>query len=174
MPHPLVVLAKDAIASAFTGKEPKVPPGFEEHQGCFVTLHLDGELRGCIGYITSDQPLSQTIPEAARSAAFHDPRFPPLSKEEFAKVTIEVSVLSRPVQTGPDEEEKLEAFEPGVTGLIVRKAWASGLLLPQVFDAETTAAEALAMTCQKAGLPKNAWREKNADVYTFTAKILEE
>ena len=173
--HPLVKLAKDTIKSIFSKESVKEPEGYEERQGCFVTINEHGALRGCIGYVTSDKPLKETVREAAEAAALHDPRFPPLTEDELEEITIEVSVLTRPRKVASEDPlKRQEAFTAGRSGLIVQRGWKSGLLLPQVFDKETTAQEALSMTCEKAGLPRGAWKQPETSVYTFEATVHEE
>ena len=169
--HPLVTLANNTIKSIFTKTPVALPEGYDEPRGCFVTITKRGALRGCIGYVTTNKPLAQAVQELARAAAMDDPRFPPLQEQELGSISVEVSVLSKPALIkGEDAAAKRAAFIPGETGLIVQRGWASGLLLPQVFDEETRSEEALAMTCEKAGLPKSAWHDKETKVYTFTAK----
>lgn len=173
--HPLVKLAKDTLRSLFAQEEPEMPEGYEDEQGCFVTLTKDGELRGCIGYVTNDKPLKRSVKDAAEAAARNDPRFPPVREEELEGITVEVSVLSKPRRVQTDEPVKrLQAFNPGETGLIIQRGWKSGLLLPQVFDEDTPAEEAMRMTCRKAGLPPDAWKQPETGVYTFTATIHKE
>ncbi|MBD3209060.1 AmmeMemoRadiSam system protein A [Candidatus Woesearchaeota archaeon] len=175
MTHPLIELARQTIEGLFSQKQATMPTGYDEPQGCFVTINKNNELRGCIGYVTTDKPLKETVVEAAKAAAKNDPRFPPLSKEELRDITIEVSVLSRPKKIlSEDPAKRQQAFTPGETGLIVQRGWLSGLLLPQVFDENTTAQEALDMTCKKAGLLRNAWKEPSTSIYTFTATVHEE
>jgi len=137
-------------------------------RGAFTTLHLEGKLRGCVGYIAAVKPLLQTVAEAAVSAAFHDPRFPPVTAEEAPHLQIEISVLSLPQPIRPDE------IVPGRHGLIVTQGSRRGLLLPQVapehgWDALTF----LAQTCLKAGLPPDAWKT-GATLEAFTAEVFGE
>ncbi|MBN1275537.1 AmmeMemoRadiSam system protein A [Candidatus Woesearchaeota archaeon] len=175
MTHPLVRLAKDAITSSLTGKAITLPEGYDEREGCFVTITKHGQLRGCIGYVTTDKPLKEAVREAARGAALHDPRFPPLREDELPDITVEVSVLSTPKHIATEDPgDKELSFIPGKTGLIVQRGWRSGLLLPQVFGKDATPQEALAMTCEKAGLPRDAWRHNETQVFTFTATVLGE
>jgi hypothetical protein len=164
-------LAFLSIKSKLEGQEINFPlPPTEklnEHFGAFVTLKINGQLRGCIGHIVGDEPLTQTIVKMARAAAFEDPRFPPLSKAELDRVEIEISILS-PLERVPD----LNKIVPGKHGLLVRKGWYSGLLLPQVatewgWDRETF----LAHTCQKAGLPMNCWQDPETEIYWFQAVV---
>ncbi len=164
-------LVKIAIDSGLTGKQFPIPAPPSEtlskHLGAFVTLRLQGNLRGCIGRIESDRPLFETIFSMARAAAFHDPRFAPLSQEEFQEIETEISILT-PVQPVTDTKTIL----PGRHGLIVQKGRFSGLLLPQVateYGWDTTTF--LEQTCQKAGLPKDAWQEKDTRIFSFQAEV---
>ncbi|HOT76055.1 MAG TPA: AmmeMemoRadiSam system protein A [Candidatus Wallbacteria bacterium] len=137
--------------------------------GAFVTLHKNGDLRGCIGYIEAYKPLYQTIIEMAQAASTKDSRFEPVTAGELAEIDIELSVLS-PL-------EKITDFSKiiiGVHGLLVRQGYYSGLLLPQVaveWDMDTTVF--LEETCRKAGLPRNAYKT-GADVYYYSAQVFGE
>src|SRR5258706_7139136 len=142
---------------------PDAPTQLHEPRGAFTTLHLDGQLRGCVGYVVGEKPLIQTVAETAIAAAFHDPRFPAVTAAEAPRLKLEISVLSLPQPIRP------EAIVPGRHGLIVSLGPRRGLLLPQVatehdWDAETF----LAQTCVKAGLPPNAW-QRGATIEAFSA-----
>jgi AmmeMemoRadiSam system protein B/AmmeMemoRadiSam system protein A len=137
--------------------------------GAFVTLKEHGELRGCIGHTWADQPLYQVVQETAVSAATGDPRFPPLTPEELADVTVEISILS-PFRRVTDVEQ----IQVGVHGLMIFASGGRGLLLPQVpvengWDRETFLEE----LCRKAGLPAGCWQE-GATLYAFTAVVFGE
>lgn len=139
----------------------------KEKNGAFVTIKRKGHLRGCIGYISAVLPLDKTIREMAIQAAFHDPRFPPLEKDEFDDMEIEISVL-----TPMKRIDNIEEIEVGTHGLYIEKDAYSGLLLPQVateyhWDRKTF----LENVCTKAGLPANAWKEKNAAIHIFSAEV---
>lgn len=146
------------------------PPPTEklkQPMGAFVTLKINDNLRGCIGSVVGVSPLHETVATMAQSAAFEDPRFPPLRVEEFESLEIEISVLS-PLEPCPDAER----VEVGRHGLIVRKGGRSGLLLPQVplehgWNRETF----LRHTCFKAGLPPDSWRDADAELYWFEAVV---
>jgi AmmeMemoRadiSam system protein A len=142
-------------------------PLLREKRGTFVTLWME-ELRGCIGFPYPVKPLAEAVQEAAISAAFQDPRFPPVRTEELTHIEIEISVLTVP--------KTIEAsqIQVGVHGLIVSRGNRSGLLLPQVameyhWDAKTF----LEQTCVKAGLPPEAWKEK-INLYAFEAQVFSE
>lgn len=144
-------------------------PALSEKYGAFVTLTKNGDLRGCIGRIVGDTPLAQVISDMAVEAAVGDPRFPTVTKDEIDSLQIEISVLS-PLRKIDD----VNIIEVGKHGLLIRKGFNSGLLLPQVateykWDRITFLEE----TCHKAGLPSDAWR-KGADIYIFNAQVFSE
>ena len=139
-----------------------------EMRGAFTTLHLEGRLRGCIGYVVPTNSLYQTVAETAQAAAFDDPRFPLVTPDEAPQLKVEISVLSRLHPVRP------ENVVTGVHGLIVAKGGRRGLLLPQVpvewhWDRETF----LSQTCLKAGLPPDAWMQ-DIDLQAFTAEVFGE
>jgi AmmeMemoRadiSam system protein A len=139
----------------------------KENWGAFVTLQKRGQLRGCIGYIEGHGPLHKTIEEMAEAAAFRDPRFSPVKEKELPELDIEISVLT-PLKKIKDVSE----IQVGTHGIYIKKRWYSGLLLPQVateygWDRQTF----LEHTCQKAGLPPAAWKEKDTEIYIFSADI---
>jgi AmmeMemoRadiSam system protein A len=167
----LLQLAHESIASRFSGVKLDLTPSnehFAERRGAFTTLHLQGELRGCIGYVFPVATLYQTVAETAASAAFDDPRFYPVQPAEAKLLKIEISVLSplRPI--------KAEEVEIGKHGLVVTYRGRRGLLLPQVpvelgWDRETF----LSQTCVKAGVDPDAWKT-GAQLEAFTAEVFGE
>ena len=145
------------------------PAGAIPHQtlGAFVTLRLEGQLRGCIGLVVGQEALYIAVCRMALAAAFEDPRFPPVSVDEERHLEIEISVMG-PVEPCPDPQ----AIIPGRHGLIVRQGMRSGLLLPQVavewgWDAPTF----LEHTCRKAGLNPGCWKEPSTRLYWFEAEV---
>jgi AmmeMemoRadiSam system protein A len=143
---------------------------FIEKTGAFVTIHKKGELRGCIGYIKGYKPLVETIEEMASSAAFRDPRFNPLTANEYADIDLEISVLS-PIE----KVHSIDDIVVGRDGLIISSGYSSGLLLPQVAtEYNWTREEFLSNTCRKAGLPVNAWKEKDVVIEKFSAVVFGE
>ena len=164
-------IAKTVIENKARGKavpEFKVDaPILKENRGAFVTIQKKGQLRGCIGYIEGRGPLYKTVEEMAEAAAFRDPRFMPVTDRELPDLDIEISVLT-PLKRIIDVNE----IEVGKHGIYIKKGWYSGLLLPQVateygWDRQTF----LEHTCNKAGLPSSAWKDKNAEIYIFSADI---
>ncbi len=167
----LLQLARDSIAGRMKGQTPpdpkEAPPYLFEPRGVFVSLHRQGRLRGCIGYLEAVKPLISTVKDMAAAAAFQDPRFRPLTPEELADLEVEISILTPMLRV-----EKVEEIEVGKHGLFIEKGFARGLLLPQVavqhrWDRDTF----LAQTCVKAGLPPDAWKDSATKIYTFTAEI---
>lgn len=141
----------------------------KEKRGAFVTLKLDSQLRGCIGYALPYKPLYETIIDVSVSAAFHDFRFPPLTKEELPQTKIEISVL-----TPPEKIEDIHQIEIGKHGIIITKGMRKGLLLPQVpvewnWDVGTF----LRNGCRKAGLEEDEWK-KGAQIEIFSAQVFSE
>jgi len=163
-----------------TGERAKVEVGekFKKKLGVFVTLesHPQKELRGCIGYPYPTEPLITALTNAAISAAVHDPRFPPVSKEEFERLVVEITVLTEPKPIGvKDRKDMPSKVKVGKHGLIIEYGPFSGLLLPQVaVEYRWGAEEFLAETCWKAGLSPDMWLDKNALVYSFEGQIFSE
>jgi hypothetical protein len=176
----LIKLARESIISYFNNKEPKVDDKlkkeFEEERGVFVSLYVDDELVGCIGYPEPVLPLWKAVKEAAKAAAFDDPRFPPLSKEQYKGLRVEISVLTKPelikVKNASEYPSKVKV---GVDGLIIRDPYGSGLLLPQVAtEYNWDSKEFLCETCVKAGLDRDCWKDGRRHVYKFQAEVFTE
>ena len=170
----LLSLARETItAYIISGKRLKQSfdtPGLNQKAGAFVTLHKDGQLRGCIGTFTSEQPLFETIIEMAISAAARDPRFNPVRRREIIDLDIEISVLS-PLREISDISE----IEVGRHGIYITRGYNRGVLLPQVAtEYGWTREEFLTHTCQKAGLPKDQWRRGDLTIEVFSAEIFSE
>lgn len=143
---------------------------FKTKCGAFVTLHIMGALRGCIGYIEGIKPIPDTIIDMANASAFRDPRFMPLSQSEFEKIDIEISVLS-PIEKVKDVSD----IVIGRDGLIISNGGRSGLLLPQVATENNWDLEDfLEHTCYKAGLPGDAWKRKDTVIEKFSAQVFGE
>lgn len=142
-----------------------------KNMGAFVTIHKQGNLRGCIGNIIARQPLYLTVRDMAIEAATNDPRFPAVTADELKDIDIEISVLSEPRKVKDINEIKI-----GVHGVIVKRGFASGVFLPQVAE-ETgwTKEEFLSNLCaHKAGLEPFAWKNKDTELYIFTAQVFGE
>jgi AmmeMemoRadiSam system protein A len=168
----LLAEARRAVADALAGRPPRrvEPEGvFARQAGAFVSVHLDGDLRGCIGHPDGDQALATVVPQCAVSAATGDPRFQAVSDAELDRCVIEISVLGPivPVRAPAD-------IVVGRDGLIVEQGWRRGLLLPQVAVEYGWDREAfLSRTCGKAGLPPDAWR-RGAAISRFEAEVFDD
>ena len=168
--------AREAIAARLDGRMPdfgadRAPEGEElEGRGAFVSLHQSRGLRGCIGHMAATDSLVQTVREMALAAAFEDPRFIPLSRNELASCRIEISVLS-PMEECLDPKDVVV----GTHGVYLVHRGRAGVFLPQVpaeqgWDRE----EYLNQLCRKAGLEPGAYRESGAKLYMFTATVFAE
>ena len=169
----MIATARSAIYSAlrlgFDGDARPVGILKEKGYGVFVTLHLNGHLRGCIGRFTSNDSLAATIREMANSAAFHDPRFPSLTRDEAPKIEIEISVLS-PLK----KISSIDEFVLGRDGIYMIKGSSHGTFLPQVAEETGWDTEEFLGHCarDKAGIGWYGW--KDADLYTYQTEIVNE
>jgi len=169
----LLEIAREAITAQLENvpapKRDIKSPLLLEKCGCFVTIKINGELRGCIGNFTSDKPLYLLVEDMAVSAATKDPRFYPMRKDDSGHYDLEISVLS-PLR----KIASIEEIQVGVHGLYMEKNFSRGVLLPQVaveygWDRETF----LAKTSIKAGMKADDWKE-GADLYIFSAEVFHE
>ena len=170
----LLETARRSIETAFDGKywlpsDTQLTQTLKAECGAFVTLHLHGRLRGCIGNIVGVRPLYKTVAEMARAAAFEDDRFRPLTREELEQVHIEISVLSPLRQISSPDEIVL-----GRDGVLMVKDGRSGTFLPQVADETGWTREEFLGHCarDKAGIGWNGW--KDADLYVYQAEVFDE
>jgi AmmeMemoRadiSam system protein A len=167
----LLRVAREAIVARLSGAEVvfAAEPSLERHAAAFVTLHLRGELRGCIGHVEPNEALLHVVARCAAAAATSDPRFPAVSASEVPELEIEISILG-PLEAVTSSDQ----IEIGRHGLMIERASERGLLLPQVASERNwTAATFLAETCHKAGLPRDAWKA-GASVWRFEAEIFGE
>lgn len=150
-------------------------PAFENRRGTFVTLKINDQLRGCIGNLLPDKPLINAVQDNAVNAAFQDPRFAPLSKQEFEKIQIEVSLLTEPRALDyKDGRDLLYKLRPNVDGVILRKGPYSSTFLPQVWEQMPDKKTFLEQLCMKAGLPADAWQKGDIEVLTYQVQYFEE
>jgi AmmeMemoRadiSam system protein A len=166
-------IAKQSIEAAVNNTTPpqlnevlQQSERFSQSGGGFVTLTIDGMLRGCIGEIFPSRSIAEVVLERAADAALADPRFPPLSPSELDLIAIEISLLSPPWSVDNYDEIKI-----GLHGIVLSKERKSAVFLPQVateqeWDIETT----LTQLAQKAGLPADGWKS-GASFSVFTADI---
>lgn len=169
----LLGIARETIIAHVNGATVPVPvsvsKGLKHKNGCFVTIKMQGRLRGCIGNFVSDKPLYQLVQEMAISAATRDPRFYPMKPADLNDFDLEISVLSPLKQTS-----SVDNIVVGKHGIYIVKDHHRGVLLPQVateygWDRDTF----LRHTCIKAGLPEDAW-QKDCEIYLFTALVFGE
>lgn len=149
---------------------------FSFKSGVFVTLNNNLGLRGCIGYPLPDKLLFNALEDAAISAATKDPRFVPVKYNELDSITFEVTVLTSPKKIVVNKpEEYLSQIKVGRDGLIVKHGFYSGLLLPQVpIEYGWNEEEFLEHTCEKAGLPKNYWKDSETEIQKFEGIVFKE
>ena len=169
----LLSLARETIRGRLAGMPlPSSEPDeavLLEPRGAFVTLKISGRLRGCIGHVVGVAPLWRAVRDNAIAAAFEDPRFPPLELDELAATQIEISALT------PLRRVEFDEVVVGRDGILLERAMARGLLLPQVaveygWDRETF----LDHTCRKAGLEPGCWRHPDTVISTFSAQVFGE
>lgn len=174
----LLGLAKSSIAYGLENGKPlpvkleDYPAVFAERRATFVTLNIDGQLRGCIGMLEAVRPLAEDIAANAFSAAFRDPRFPPLQAEEFDRLEIHLSILS-PSQpmAFTSEADLLRQLRPHVDGLILAEGARRGTFLPSVWDSLPQPKDFLRHLKQKAGLPGTYWSD-TLKIYRYTADYI--
>lgn len=141
----------------------------------FVTLKKDNTLRGCIGNLEPVGPLLESIADNACHAAFDDHRFSPLSKEEFADVVVDISILTRPQPLAyADGDDLLAKLRPGKDGVILKKGRARATFLPQVWDQLPQPRIFLEHLCRKAGLAPTAWRDQYPDILIYQVQSFHE
>lgn len=170
----LFQIARETISATLDGRRFEITPpdsaNLRQPSGVFVTLNLHDELRGCIGCVLPEQPLYLAVAQNAFNAAFRDPRFPQLTREEFGEIDLEISVM-----TIPEPVTDFRQIEVGRDGLIVRRGGAVGLLLPQVAtEYGWNREQFLSYTCSKAGLPPRSWQDGSCRIEKFTAEVLSE
>ncbi|WP_456473588.1 AmmeMemoRadiSam system protein A [Desulfolithobacter sp.] len=150
-------------------------PALQEKRGVFVTLNKHGMLRGCIGSLVGSEPIAAGVERNAINAAFHDPRFPPVTADETDELQIDISILSQPRELVYDDGRDLvRKLRPGVDGVIIQGEGASATFLPQVWEQLPAPELFLAHLCRKAGLPDNAWMSGTLTVLTYQVQHFEE
>ena len=146
-----------------------------ENRGCFVTLHQNQELRGCIGTIEPERALIDNVSENAANAAFRDPRFSPVSLKELNSIDIEISVLTPPkALTFDDWEDLKRQLEPGVHGVILSRDWHRSTFLPQVWEQLPDKEMFLGHLCMKGGMGEECWKSTDTKVEVYTASYFSE
>jgi len=173
----LIGVAREAISARLDGRKPshvdegKLTTRLKEPLGAFVTLTRNGELRGCIGRFTSTDPLWEVVAAMATEAAFGDPRFPALTKNEYPSVQIEISVL------GPMRKiSSISEIKIGRHGIYIRKGYRSGTLLPQVATERGWTVDQFLGYCarDKVGIGWDGWKDRDAEIFVYEAYVFGE
>lgn len=167
-------LARNTIASELGLESEKFTeddfsePLYLQERGVFVTLEINGQLRGCIGNIEPVYPLWEAVKNNAREAAFGDPRFSPLTQDEFEDVDIEISVLTVPKKLEYDSpEDLLSKLRPGEDGVVLQMGMYKSTYLPQVWDDIKEKDYFLSSLAMKGGLDPEAWKDKDCEIFTY-------
>jgi len=169
-------IIRKKVKDSITGEEiNSLSDVLKQKRGCFVTLNKHGELRGCIGYILPIQPLYQAVIDNAFNAAFSDPRFNPVAKDEIDDLHIEISVLTVPEKLDyKDKDDLLKKLMPDVDGVIIKLGFRNSTFLPQVWEQLPSKEEFLSHLCMKAGLSFDEWQKGRIEVETYKAEAFEE
>lgn len=177
----LLRLARQAIELAAAGKQgpalrlEDLPEALRAPHATFVTLTSGGDLRGCIGALQATIPLAEDVVVHARAAATEDFRFYPVRPEETAGIEIEISILSDPVPLEyTDADDLMAKLRPGIDGVILTSGMHRATFLPQVWEKVPQPHQFLDMLCEKAGLPRRAWRTGHPDVLTYQVESFKE
>jgi len=177
----LLLIAREAIENAVKGKS--APPidqtsltqALREQGSSFVTLTIQGELRGCIGALEAYQPLAEDVREHAIAAALNDPRFPSVSEKELSRIQIEVSRLTSPQELDyADADDLLKKLRPHVDGVILKHGHRRATFLPQVWEKIPDSVEFLEQLCYKMGERGNLWQEAKLQVLTYQVEEFHE
>jgi AmmeMemoRadiSam system protein A len=173
----LLNLARQTLIDYFENKEvqvsEKIKEKYSEERACFVTLTKNGELRGCIGSLYPRQELWREVVENTLNSAFSDTRFCPVIFSELKKIKIEISVLSIPKKISYKTLDELKKKITG-KGVILKQHYHSATYLPQVWDEINSKEEFLSSLSQKAGLARDAWKEKDIEVKVYDVEKVNE
>lgn len=177
----LLELARQSIVNHLNQKASppvdlqSISPALKIKTGCFVTLHKNGDLRGCIGYLEGIEPLYQAVINNAVNAAFSDPRFSPLRKNELGDVTIEITVLTPAEKLNyRGADDLLAKLHPDVDGVILKKGYHQATFLPQVWEQLPQKEDFLNHLCMKAGLSSTEWKKGELTVLIYHAFYFDE
>ena len=172
----LMEIARNSISRVLNNSGNKqsdsgeIPDELMQKRATFVTLTIGGQLRGCIGMLEAVRPLAEDVAENAHAAAFEDPRFPPLTKTEFKKLEIHISVLSPPEKLEfSSEVDLLSKIRPGIDGLILQEGFRRGTFLPSVWEELPEKELFWAHLKLKAGLPADYWSD-SLQVFRYTTE----
>lgn len=177
----LLRLARDALERCVVG-EPlapieitRLPKNLQELGASFVTLTIDGNLRGCIGTLEPYQPLALDVRAHAVAAALNDYRFPPVEPGEVARIHIEISRLTPPERLPyQDSEDLLQKLRPGIDGVVLKDNWKRATFLPQVWEKIPDPQAFLSHLCLKMGVPSDAWEKRKMEVLVYQVEEFHE
>jgi AmmeMemoRadiSam system protein B/AmmeMemoRadiSam system protein A len=166
----LLRIARQSLNSSVRGEKiiypDSIPSEVKENRGCFVTLTINGNLRGCIGYIEPIAPLYKAVIENARNAALSDPRFSAVVPDELGKIKVEISALTRPRPLSySDPDDLIRKLRPGIDGVILQKGPYQSTFLPQVWEQLPDKVMFLEHLSLKGGMDRNGWRTANVKIY---------
>ena len=177
----LLGISRQSLIAASSGAPPPLfdisylPPRLQELRACFITLTMNGELRGCTGTLAARRPLAEEVAYSTVQTALFDPRFAPISPEQVSSTRIEISVLtpSQPLYyDSPDD--LIRRLRPHVDGVTLRIGQNRSTFLPQVWERLNDPIEFLTLLSRKMGLPGDSWRKSDIQVETYQAiKIME-
>lgn len=177
----LLSLARHSIENHLKGAKPPVldldslSMQLKEPGASFVTLTMNGYLRGCVGALEPYQSLAEDVREHAVAAAFQDYRFPPLQANELEHIKIEISYLTRPQSLSyEDSNELLTKLRPNVDGVILKDGMRRATFLPQVWEQLPDRREFLEHLCMKMGAPTDLWQRKKLDVMIYQVEEFHE
>jgi AmmeMemoRadiSam system protein A len=175
----LLQIARSAIEKRLGMSSTDLPlsdrPFLQQNRGCFVTLEKKGQLRGCIGNIEPIKPLIEAIADNAVSAAFHDPRFSAMTREEWPSVDIEISILSEPrMLEAKNPTDLLAKLAAGVHGVILSRGYRRATFLPQVWDQLPDKRSFLEHLCLKAGMEASCWKDPQTSIEIYEAEHFRE
>jgi len=166
------VVRRDRLPEVDTAS---LSPRLREPSGCFVTLEIQGQLRGCIGHITPQEPLYQAVMDNARSAALHDTRFSPVTPEELSRIDVEVSVLTVPQPLAfSSPEDLLAKLVPNRDGVVLAAGFRRATFLPQVWEKLPDKVRFLQQLSLKAGLDADGWRGPDVSVQIYHVQAIKE
>jgi AmmeMemoRadiSam system protein A len=177
----LLKIAREALDASVQGEPlPKInlsalPEPLQANGASFVTLTIEGQLRGCIGALEAYQPLAQDVQEHAVAAALQDYRFPNVRPTELSFINIEVSVLTpRKPLAYKDPQDLIKKLRPGIDGVVLQDGYNQATFLPQVWDQIPNPEQFLSQLCMKMGASSDLWRTKHIQVYTYQVQEFQE
>lgn len=173
----LLSIARRSLESIYSTRseitDPTLKKKLSERSGAFTTIKIEGQLRGCIGFVEPIYPLWEAIWKSARYAATDDPRFNPMTREEIAKAEIELTILGKLIPLPVDDRLQLSSVTIGKHGLVVRRGYQSGLLLPQVaVEMSLSKEEFLKETAIKAGINPRYLSDSQTEIYYFEGEVI--